>query len=409
MGDFRQTWHRLKAYSARYLCKRHFTEFPSAWHLFLLLYVIFLISSIESIDTASAHPVDSHSTTLNAAFATQNKLCSMDHVNGQGSYRHLVSTLTGVDLGAFGKSKRMYTGFKFHKVYYFESLFKRVRPSLQMSYCNRGKLRWQAFQHYSSDISWNKPLCVYTPKETIWAGDHKKHWKWFNLPKKTTPQKKLESGTSLKEMAHNDIDNFHCFKLARREKYAHRNVSLYLPNKWIGGLFYCRLNQTTKYSVLERLSDDLGTFDGDYYPLCSLDTAIPLEPLISDSYWRQWTEVKPGSKVPVLRRISRTNMKKILPYMHTPIGDANTGNFSIASMISTNITSEGPTSMWKSLMDWRPSTLPTNQRWFADIEPDELYIYNEDYRPSLSDHVGSAINKFEDVLNRAQFRGINTI
>ncbi|SCU93313.1 LANO_0E03554g1_1 [Lachancea nothofagi CBS 11611] len=374
------------------------------FRLLKVLLTVYLATSTgfgTNLAVVEGHPVSSHIATIGNAFQTQDKLCSMDHIDGQGSYRNLVSTLAGIDVRTLGQSKKMYTGFKFHKTYQFGGLFKKVQPSLKMTYCNEGRIKWQTDYSFASDLNWNEPMCVYDFSAVPIVGETKKFWKTFKKPK---PDSNANIKVSPKLLASQDLDNFHCFKLVRRQKYVHRNVSLYMPNKQIGGLFYCDISNGAKKDILSQMTDNLHMANLKDSTFCNSSNAIPLQPLISDSYRKHWTEIKSGSKLPFLRRVSRTNMKKVVPFMHTPLATSGIGNFSIRTNAASNQTiSETPNFSVASFLRLSFNSKSANKQWFAEIDPNEEYEID---RQNLSnkDRLEDSMHQMEQFLIRANLR-----
>ncbi|SCU80852.1 LAME_0B04786g1_1 [Lachancea meyersii CBS 8951] len=388
-------------------CRSPFGNFLDTVRYLWFVYIIFSFSVTLFPSPVAATPVKSHMKTLNDAFQTQDQICSVDHISGQGSYRQLVSTLAGLDLGILGKSKKIYTGFKFHRVYNFGSLFDKMQPSIKMTYCNQGKVQWQAEQKYPQGLDWNIPICVYTPTSVPSTVETNRFWKIF----KTKQKSKAQPPVSHKQLASEDLDNLHCFKLARREKYYHRNTSIYLPNKWVGGLFYCNMDSDAKKNILNNMSEDLSLENLDDSITCDATNFIPLEPLISDGYSKHWTEVHPKSKLPVLRRISRTRMRKIVPFLHTPLFSSRSGNFSVESRTSTN--ESAPAGQLFSLANyfsWRATNKQANKQWFFDLDPEESYNSEDtDHAKTRKSQLENSLRKFENFLGRANLRGANIV
>ncbi|CEP62479.1 uncharacterized protein LALA0_S05e06568g [Lachancea lanzarotensis] len=348
----------------------------------------------------AAKPLGGPIGTLNDAFRTQDKICSVGHIDGQGSYRQLVGTLAGLDVGALGHSKKIYTGFKFHQVFSFKGLFDKVQPKIKMTYCSLGKVQWQTEQNNFPGSEWNSPICVYTPASAPSVAKSNRFWRKF-APRRTSEAEILSSH---KQRATEDLDNFHCFKLARREKYFHRNMSIHLPNKWVGGIFYCDLDNDAKRTILGGMSDSLESQNLENAVVCKTDNTIPLEPLISDSYLKHWTEVNPKSKLPFLRRISRTHMKKTVPFLHTPLAAPFSGNFSIQNRVASNTSAlNGQTFSLANHLSWLPLSKDTNEQWFTDIEPEESYDDILNANKGIS-RVEDTIRRFEKFLVRAGLR-----
>lgn len=80
---------------------------------------------------------------------------------------------------------------------------------------------------------------------------------------------------ALSRLSSNPLDPYrepppYCYRLVRRKKYAVRQVSVYMPNTLVGGLFMC-----------------------PRYGRCTNNNAVPVMPLYSDNYEGQWLEAGP--------------------------------------------------------------------------------------------------------------------
>ncbi|KAM3159597.1 hypothetical protein ACU8KH_05682 [Lachancea thermotolerans] len=337
--------------------------------LFVCIQLFILLLSV--VKPVGGLVVSSRLKKLELALATQDRICSMDHVETKTSYRELIGTLTGISFGATGHSSKIYTGFKVHRIYHFGKMLSKAKPSLQLSFCEHGKVKWQTELEYRSDIDWDLPFCVYS-QDIEGVGDQGHSRIWGALKKGNRNQDTVK-GPSLKELARQDTANFHCFKMARREKYTKRSTSIYLPNEWVGGLFYCDLTPDAKSRLLDQMGDDLHIDATKSHGVCNRANAIPLQPLISDSYRRHWTSLKPGTRIPFLRRITRTNMEKVIPFLHTPNSDSDFGNFTTKNDITVSKSSTKLRSNWLSAVNWLFASKVEEHLWFNEVEVEESY------------------------------------
>lgn len=342
-------------------------------------------------------PMTEHLTELSTAFQGQDKICSLNNAAGQGSYRRLISTLTGVNSEWLGRSNKIYTGFKFHRIYHFGSMFSKVKPAIQMSFCKEGKLQWQSELPYDKEINWNTPICLYAePLTSTVAAEHRKSW---NILKSS------KGGTiSDARPEHQDPEHLHCFKLARRQKYVQRNVSVYLPHKWIGGLYYCNLDIDTKSELLTRLNDGVSSNDYSAHSICGPDIAVPLQPVISDSYHKHSTVLRHKSRFPYLRRLTRTRMDKVVPFLHTPNDPAANGIMNNELSTQSNQTAEIlPQSIFQQ---WWPFTSALRSgNWFADIDVNESYNAENFPYDKVRARADKTVHQVEQLLDRISLRG----
>ncbi|CUS23159.1 LAQU0S08e03422g1_1 [Lachancea quebecensis] len=315
--------------------------------------------------------VSNHLKKFELALATQDKICSMDHVESKRSYGELIGTLTGISFGAMGQSSKIYTGFKFHRIYHFGKMLSKPKPSLQLSFCEHGKVKWQTEIKYHSDIDWDLPFCVYSQNNEA-TSDQNPSRAWGVL-KKSNRNQNIVNRPSLKELARQDTTNFHCFKMARREKYTRHSRSIYLPNEWIGGLFYCELTPGAKSQLVDQMGEDLQIEPTNSRTVCNRDNAIPLQPLISDSYRKHWTNLKPGTRIPFLRRITRTNMDKVIPFLHTPNSDSVSRNYSTKADAAVSESNRKLRGKWFSSVNWLFGSKAEDHLWYNEVEVEESY------------------------------------
>ncbi|KAI8386489.1 uncharacterized protein CGFF_03210 [Nakaseomyces glabratus] len=190
-----------------------------------------------------------------------------------------------------GSNSGGYTGFKIYKHFLFQFLPPLVDNSIKVTFCRDGVSQWTVTQNMQEDIDWNKFICIYDGKSNITS--------------------------SLRTAAINDINNYHCFKLARRKKYVKRNYSFFLPGSFIGGLYYCNLSKNQKIQILDSSTSNLVVLHSNPMPLCNENNTIPLLPLVSDDlrgYWSYWYSKKSHNKV---KEILNANVHKVVPYIHT--------------------------------------------------------------------------------------------
>ncbi|CCF56135.1 hypothetical protein KAFR_0A07000 [Kazachstania africana CBS 2517] len=143
-----------------------------------------------------------------------------------------------------------FSGFKVFKIYKFQTFPFAFDEFLRVTYCENGNSVWDEITPLKTDdIDWNVPYCI----------------------------------------NHSEVE--HCFKIARRKKYLTREIGVYMPGTWVGGLFYCNDK------------------------LCSKEQAIPLMPLYADDYSKDWLNFKRGSK------IGKFLVEKYIPLFKTPKSD----------------------------------------------------------------------------------------
>lgn len=135
--------------------------------------------------------------------------------------------------------------------------------------------------------------------------------------------------------------NLVCFKVARRRKYARKNILYYMPHTFVGGLYRCVVPRDFLVEALQRVAPShmMTLLDSMDLP-CERSQAIPLLPLIADDATRQ--------------RIQRvgTAIFHTIPYLST------------ATVLNLRFRTSDTNDMF-------PHT------WAKDIEVNEDYNYSE--------------------------------
>mgnify|MGYP001436737986 CR=1 FL=1 len=101
--------------------------------------------------------------------------------------------------------------------------------------------------------------------------------------------------------------NLVCYKMARRKKYAKRNILFYIPYTFVGGLFECPIPDNRKKEIFSAFQS--GDFLKNFDFKCDHSLAKPIAPLIAQDSTKQWIDTKFNPLNPVL--IQR------IPYLST--------------------------------------------------------------------------------------------
>lgn len=350
-------------------------------YLFFIYNVLFGLSLFSQI--AFGTPVTKEK--IKQALKTQDKLCSLEFEKDDGSYQRIFETVTGWNMPTPMKEydKKLYTGFKFLRTYNFQFLSLILDYSLKVVFCNEGKVQWEKNQPLQDDVDWDIPLCVYTPEPTN-KGDIIKGSIFDRQTRKGN--RTVQLSHSLKVRAQNDLSNFHCFKLARRKKYTNRRVSLFFPRSWVGGIFYCNLDDDMKKNTLLQMNSNLVFFNNKGHHLCTQNNSIPLVPLQSDDYGKNWIEYKGPGLFSVFGKFPKFEVTKYVPYLFTP-------NIPIAIKPSDFATTNSLLSTWKK--PWREQLVSifqtnsllsnTKEPWFSEIEVEEKYDLSSEEISNLGD------------------------
>lgn len=101
--------------------------------------------------------------------------------------------------------------------------------------------------------------------------------------------------------------NLVCYKMARRKKYAKRNILFYIPYTFVGGLFECPIPDNRKKEIFHAFQS--GDFLKNFDFKCDHSLAKPVAPLVAQDSTKQWIDTKFNPLNPVL--IQR------IPYLST--------------------------------------------------------------------------------------------
>ncbi|KAH3903487.1 uncharacterized protein SCODWIG_01085 [Saccharomycodes ludwigii] len=254
-------------------------------------------------------------------------------------------------------TQKDYTGVKIMKKHVISNRVSTIEDILSLNFCYKGKLvkSIDIDKHLDKKFKindWKAPICFYlddTPQNSYSLRDNtthlvshiktyltkNKYYKFLFKPKNILNE-------TLKSKSLKNIDKFHCFKVARRKKYSYRDLNIFFPQQWVGGLFYCKQDTALKKLVLNNYLDDnlemlsINNHDNsgtekdtdsgnDYKIMCNISIAKPVLPLIADNFRRYWTEydgLKKNSK-----HFIDFKYVKIIPYLLTPSIDPDTLNF----------------------------------------------------------------------------------
>lgn len=132
------------------------------------------------------------------------------------------------------------------------------------------------------------------------------------------------------------VDASHCYRLVRKKKYSQRNLSFYLPNVAVGGIFQCPLDEP-----------------------CSDSNSKPILPLLADHLSYRWFEFAR------FRRIV-----KRVPYLYTPY-----------------------------YVDPRYPHRPDTSEWYKDLDVNENYTFTSQELHLVSHATNKALNVLYDYLD----------
>lgn len=222
-------------------------------------------------------------------FRQQSQFCSLDFKEDERSGVYLTEMLSGYDYPAYIRKygRIPYTGFKILKFFDWQFSGKKehikFKKQMRVIYCNYGRLQMNKIIDIPKDINWEIPICDYIPSERL-----------FRKPR--TYQKLVEifrrpTLSSSKALAYAHPENFHCFKIARKKKYAVNANLNFFPGTWVGAWFYYNLTNSEKRELLNsHMSSNLEFFEDIDKFIIQKERVVPLAPLVSDTMKNEWNE-----------------------------------------------------------------------------------------------------------------------
>lgn len=159
-----------------------------------------------------------------------------------------------------------------------------------------------------------------------------------------------------------ESSNVHCYKLARRRKYAQRNIVYYMPLTFVGALFECQTSPELKQQILSNFSQS------DYFSFKSFDfkcdntLSTPLKPIVAEDATTQY-----------FTRVSTAIIQNI-PYLTTAT----------------------PFDLRFSLSE---SSDMTRESWGSDIDVNEEYTYNPIELNMMLIAFAKVTNYMNDLIN----------
>ncbi|EDO19388.1 hypothetical protein Kpol_1002p35 [Vanderwaltozyma polyspora DSM 70294] len=335
-------------------------------------------------------------------FENQDKVCTMKYQDNEPDYEALFETITGFDLPYLFKDlgNKPYSGFKLQRVFTLNLFRLRFDKIFRVTYCDHGKAQWVYDQPLYEDIEWDSPICVYIPH--AFEAAHKPKRKIWQK-KKNEPLDKIYMKTHLKDIASEDLKNFHCFKLARRNKYTNRKYSLFFPGSWIGGLFYCDLEEDTKMEILDNMNNNLVPLNSLGFVDCDNSNSLPLLPIISDDYGKNWVEIQTKFVKTKLGRSPYLQFTKYIPYILTPNSPNGALNFKLSnikgSKYLTNTWHKPFREQVSDMLQSGKNQENSEASWYNEIDVQEDYNIDPRDERLLSYLTKETITKFLELIN----------
>lgn len=332
-----------------------------------------------SVFSSIVNAVPATTRNISQAFVVQDKICSINFDPKDGSYWRFFEQVSGFRVPSYlsKHTKTPYTGFKFLRTYSFQPTSLNSETNLLVAFCSEGKVQWDLYVPVKEDIEWKKPLCVYTAPKVNEVSE-KKQKVWGKIFRKDDFLAKKEK--SRKEKALEDLDNFHCFKLARRKKYFNRSMSLFFPGSWVGGMYFCDLTNESKEDLVNQMDSNLLLKEYSGREFCTPENAIPLMPIESDDYSKTWSEYKSSKWLSFLGRVQDFRVTKYVPFLYTPNSPMEGLNVNGEKAPYPAIsTFTGKIFREQLLAFWHGTESVTNAHdpWFTEIEVSEDYSFTK--------------------------------
>lgn len=252
-----------------------------------------------------------------------------------------------------------FSGFKVIRQYRLSmSGFKPLSQEfMALIHCDNGKEDYKTILKVESitQIDWNKSVCIYKPRispyenniERVHSYDSKngsllqdsemaakKHETKlsssfityikdiFDQVLETVTKNKPLVYTGRKTNQHiEDIEsstveasmkwesrNLVCYKLSRRKKYSRSNLSFFVPQTFVGGIYECIISPTAREDIFKtfKLPQSIHAFEVQCDPLLSR----PILPLLADASINQWWDIN--------YNIFSPSATHNIPYLKTP-------------------------------------------------------------------------------------------
>lgn len=262
-----------------------------------------------------------------------------------------------------------FTGFKIYRYYTMEGYDAKTTHHLALARCDHGNADFEKqFATKSSiDIDWSKPFCVLKPGTKSKNGLHNskknKTSKQITTDGRSSPfdkeyrtqissnrnvrgecnkntdryrEEKFEDETNGKatnkswdrfvdlfedilnpnpQAKLEDPRNLVCYKMARRKRYAKRDILFYMPYTFVGALFECPLSQKEKTNIYRAFKESDSPLKNIDFR-CDKSLARPLRPLLAEDSTSQWFETnynpvnpKVVQKIPYLTTASFLDLR----------------------------------------------------------------------------------------------------
>lgn len=242
-----------------------------------------------------------------------------------------------------------FTGFKISRIYKINGLPMPMSMSfLSITHCDHGKVDYEKFIPTANlrEVNWERPFCVLKPKSGSYPLNRQESVQKEKQNETTETANEVEtsllSKSKIKKVAlgighlirtkidegiekftdgglldytgkasHNHLldmkgadpqsslaweaRHLACFKMARRRKYARRDITFYMPLTFVGALFDCPIPKEKRRQIFNDFKTDDFMKQLDFK--CDPSIAKPLLPLIADDITKLWLESQFGHRM----------------------------------------------------------------------------------------------------------------
>lgn len=229
-----------------------------------------------------------------------------------------------------------FTGFRINRKYKLLGLgIPKSTNLLEIAYCNHGEVNYGTNIKLKSsiDINWDQVFCMIKPKiNKVGVKVEKISDKLFT---KDIMGKSVEVKNSIKRkfdyifenqvnkvhsnqvkdgnfesenlQSQDDLSNLVCYKMARRRKYAKRDLLFYIPETFVGGLFECSIPTDKQEEIFRNLTNQNSINIVNFE--CDPTTAKPLLPLLAADSTSRWFEYD------ILKNPLNPSIVQTIPYL----------------------------------------------------------------------------------------------
>ncbi|GMM36958.1 hypothetical protein DASC09_042830 [Saccharomycopsis crataegensis] len=310
-----------------------------------------------------------------------------------------------------------YTGIRFYKRNTFSLNSRKLSSNIHIAVCNKGRNSLALTDKISAkdiNVNWNSTICIKTANKDQYI--LKSSLEAISQPFKRREGNKIfkiEKLVQLKDDGYNDVrakeqlhgtieslkdtndfqesllkSDISCFKIVRNKKYHSREIPIFKPYSFIGGIFQCHVppsiySQLSQEFLHKSSSSKSVVLDVLQVENFNCNINYPVAPLYSENLYHQWMILKviPKWKSKVFL-VPQASLQYTIPFLYTP----NDANFFLHSK-----------KLFKNAMNYERDN--KGKKWYHKIDINEEYSAS-DGKGSVgifSKSVSFALNKLNDM------------